>query len=184
MNINEYNELLDRGYDPVFLGPPPEENPTDTSTSAAPAGNGDPEKKGWIAQNPYRAAFVALAVIVVGGIVGLVTALGGGAEETPTSQGAPAGEVQSAPQGPAMPEVGATLSATPDAALDVWQVGVDVAPGVYERAGDGSCMWRVEDSNEVTLSSWTTSEDDFIAHVPDNAATFTSIGCGDWVRIG
>lgn len=182
MDIDKYNELIERGYDPGLLGPPPDAK-SDTATSEGIDPDG--EKKGWVAQNPYRAAFVALSIVVVGGVVGLLLSLGGSpdAETGPSSSGETSETAEQADPLPAVGELVPYPKNNPQNAY--WEVGVDLAPGVYERDGEGWCWWQVYGPTEdEVLSKSSTAEDTGIALVPEEAVTMLTSGCGQWVRVG
>jgi hypothetical protein len=67
----------------------------------------------------------------------------------------------------------------------IWQVGVDIPPGLYRSAAGGDCYWAKLSNATGNFSSIITNGG-FEANqtVQIDSAWFESSGCGEWTKIG
>lgn len=148
------------------------------------------EEKGWFAQNPYRTAFIALIVVIVGVLFGVFNTLGG-QDDAPEASPPPTPPQTSE----AVPQEGETEPEQPvgDKIPDgVLIVGRDIDPGVYESDGEDLCHWdRLSDpkadpyelGNAGVIESGTAFFRMGILKVDPTDAALYSESCG-WTKVG
>lgn len=140
-------------------------------------------KKGWIAENPYRAGFLALALIMVGMVVGFCSSAQD-RSSTPEAGPDPATETTAPVTTTRGPDGKHTfLTHFPSGE---YLVGSHITKGVYvSEGGQGTCTWKRTSAIQMEPLESGTAESGEEVRVRVDALDwkFISDSCGIWTKV-